>query len=326
MSNYFKIKYAFAFWIGLTLISCGKDSEVFEPYRDIGQIDNLINKINDNTESYSFNANVESQIVTSTNMVVTIPVGSLLNSNGEIFDGQAKLYVIDVVSSGQSILTGYSTKVEGSVFYTSTLMNIDIRSLEGDQMKINTNNKISIKHPRDKDKVDDQSKMYFGTTKSSAFIWSELMNPGGNYDLSIGDWEVVGESGSIFGFGYKYSIDQFGWIGIGNYFDNSTIENDKFCVNLPELFNKDNTKVFFVFKEQVSVVNLQPLEDSNSTFCGLIAKPMTSEGWYFISLSTTENGDAYLGYLENPNLESNIFEVFPQKTSIDKISQFLYGR
>lgn len=308
------------------ILSCGKDSEIFDPYQDIGQVENLINKINDNTESYIFDAQEPNVIVTNTNLVVSIPEDGLINENGEVHRSQAKVYVIDVVSSGQSILTGYSTKVEGSVFFTTNMMNLRITTLDGKPLNIKDGEELIIYHPQEEGRTDQDSKMYFGTQESNSFNWSEMMNPMENYGLTVGEWQVDGDNGPIIGYGYQYNIDKLGWIGVGNYFDKSSSENDKLCITLPELFNKDNTKVFFVFKEYVSVVNLQPLEDSNGTFCGLIAKPNANNGSYIISVSSTENGDHYLGFIENPNLEENLFEVIPQKTSIEKISQFLNER
>ena len=81
-----------------------------------------------------------------------------------------------------------------------------------------------------------------------------------------------------------------------------------------------------MLKDFISVVNLQPLEDTNSTFCGLIVKPQTTESSCIITLSSTEEGDYYLGYVKNPDISESIIEVVPEKTTLDKISQFLYER
>jgi hypothetical protein len=146
-----------------------------------------------------------------------------------------------------------------------------------------------------------------------------------NNDLEERTWEKETNVGLIFGHGYRYTASELGWYALGDYFENDGVEKQEICVKMPELFNNDNTKVFFVFEDLISIVDLHTFRREENLFCGELSNTMDSNSNYIITLSNTEAGDYYLGYYNNPNSTSTLL-IEPVKSTIEEISQFLYER
>lgn len=311
----------------LCINSCSKNTEKFDPYGDTGQVENLLNKIDNNTESYVILGQEDQAIVSNSNLIIKIDAGTIVDREDNVVSGEVKLLVKNIISAGHSVLTGSSTKVNTDIFSANTLLDIRITDKEDNPLFIKQGEQIELLHPVESTIMSENLRLFQSKSLAGSSVsWEEVSNPESSNMLNQDEWEFQIGTGSIFGSGYTYTIDEFGWYSIGDYLNTDGTGNTKLCLDLPELFNKNNTKVFFVLKDFISVVNLQALEDTNSTFCGLIVQPQTTESSCIITLSSTEDGDYYLGYVKNPDISESIIAVVPEKTTLDKISQFLYER
>ena len=311
---------------GVLLTSCVKNEEKFTPYQDLGLVESLIKRINNGTESYTINPNEYNQIITADEAIITIPAGAIVDKNNQQINGNVKLLYTNIVSSGQALLSSNSTMVNGEPFYANTMTMVSAISLQGESLKLNDTDVMSVSYPSDVEMIEDDIKIFKGLETDARFSWSEINDPREQNKLRIGNWEVEGENGSIFGSGYQYNLNQLGWFGIGKYISGGSGESMKMCVDLPNLFNSNNTKVFFVFEDLISIVNLQALNENNDGFCGQVNIP-DQEGMYsIISISSTENEDYYLGILSNPNTLESSFEINPQKKTLKEITDFLYQK
>lgn len=322
-SRLFKV--TLVFLAGILIYSCSKDAETFEPYQDSGQVLNLLEKINDQTESYVFDAQKDQMIQTENEVIIQYNAGSLIAANGETMSGNVKLIFNEIISSGQSIFLGGSTKIEDKIFSSVSLLYIKFEDVFGNELELKEDQTIKIYHPRTEDLLKTPNRMFLGKMVENSLIWNEINDPKSNNNLEISEWNFQTNVGSIFGQGYTYTTSELGWHSLGDYLETDGIETQEICVDLPELFNKDNTKVFFVFEDLISIVDLQTFKENGSIFCGHLTNTMDAKKNYIITLSNTESGDYYLGFFDDPS-DTQTLTIVPEKSTIEEISQFLYER
>lgn len=311
---------------GIILNSCIKNDESFEPYQDLGIVENLLKRINNGTESFIIDQTKDNQIITSNETIISIPARSFMNKSNEIVSSEIKLLFTNIVTSGQALLSGNSTMVNGDPFYASTMTVISATDLEGEVLKLKEDASISIFYPCEAEELDEEIKLFRGIETDAQFSWIEMSEPIIQNQLEIGSWEVIWENGAVFGSGYKYKLTKMGWYGIGKYTSGGSSESMKICAQLPELFNSNNTKVFFVFEDLISIVNLQSLNETNGDFCGQINLPNEKGLFSIISISSTEIEEYYLGILSNPNTNESNFIIDPKKKTLQEITEFLYQK
>ena len=230
----------------LVFNSCLKDTEKFDPYGDSGQVENLLNRIDNSTESFIVLGSEDQSILSKSNLIIKIDAGTIVDGEQVPVEGEVKLLVKNIISAGHSVLTGSSTKVNSDIFAANTLLDIRITDKEDNSLFIKEGEQIELLHPVESTIMTQQLRMYKSQSLLSNNVsWEEISAPESSNMLNRDEWEYQIGSGSIFGSGYTYIIDEFGWYSIGDYLNTDGIGNTKLCLDLPELFNKNNTKVFF---------------------------------------------------------------------------------
>ncbi len=313
-----KLRYIyFLLILGVSVFSCKKDLEEFVPNNDTGLVENLIKKINNNTQAFVFNSNEAEVIVGKDGLVLEFDAETFVTKDEELYEGSVKVKVIESNKLSSLASIPGTTSVDGELFSATSLLKINFEDLEGNDLMPIKN--YVVRHPLDKSQAYG-FRMFVVNQQRNNNDWVEISDAKNKNDLKYESWEIDTNVGPIFGEGYTYSSSFTGWIAVGEFRNIDGVSGKEFCVDLPKLFNSDNTKVYFVFKDYISIVDLQ--SSKQNTFCEELLKPKSGEETIVFSLSATEDGEYYLDARMNPDLDENIV-LNPEKMKIEEIVAFL---
>ncbi len=286
----------------VTLISCNKDVDEFEPY-----IKTAISfpEVVDLKPIYrKFNAEETSQIDLGQGDILVVPALSIVDQAGEVLSGKIDLSITKIHKKSDLIYA----------FLNSNISNIDAGQLENygiinikayqdsKEVFVKNGKQIILKTPNADDVIEGSVWTGKHFTPNN-FGW-EQATPN---SLTKDTWSVDGSSYT----GASYHADQFGWISGAKKLNNV----HQVCVNLIEGINPKNTKVYFIFAEFFCVAELKVFSDSDN-FCATI--PSDTKG-HLIIINEEEKGK-YRYQNEALTITEDIdFSAHPQETVLEDI-------
>lgn len=261
----------------------------------------------------TINAATGGTISFNNGVAVTFPANFL--GAGISTDVQVSLSYLK--SKGDMIRFGRPTTSNNRILISSGAFNITVTS-NGQVTNLASGKSISVKYPNTnagKGKI-----IFFGDTTST--------NPGTVYNDST--WVPTTDTtantattypqpdSSGFYLGYDLIIQKLHWINCDEFAD-SSLARGKLSVVLPANFTNNNTAVFGVFKNQLSVVSLYT-DITNHLFYN----DRIPNGTVIVVVTISKIGNNYyLGTQEVTVLQNAVTNITPSIKSIADISSFL---
>ncbi len=286
----------------VTLISCNKDVDEFEPY-----VKTAISfpEVVDLKPIYrQFNAEETSQIDLGQGDILIVPANSIVDQAGEVLTGKIDLSITQIHKKSDLIYAFLNSNI--SNIDTGQLKNYGIINIKAYQdskeVFVKNGKQIILKTPSADDVIEGSVWTGKHFTPNN-FGWKQATSN----SLTKDTWSVGGSSYT----GASYHADQFGWISGAKKLSNG----HQVCVNLIEGINPKNTKVYFIFAESFCVAELKVFSDADN-FCATI--PSDTKG-HLIIINEEEKGK-YRYQNEALTITENIdFSAHPQVTVLEDI-------
>ncbi|MBK9733908.1 MAG: hypothetical protein IPO92_02620 [Saprospiraceae bacterium] len=246
-------------------LSCSKDEKIFIPDQNavINQkliLDNILGLpkvfvINISDEPYFFKD--------ESGNVLEIPTDALISSStGLPVRGEIKLMFQENSIDKSKLLNIPSTSVDGKLF--NALFTLNLRFFQNGK-DLSISKPINVYLPSESSNPLPylfESK----TDKSDKFTWKLDENP--IEGLKFSEWRLNYLESIITIKGYKISVTNNNqWYIIGDISDHNLGNPYSICVHLDHMFNKTNSLVYFVAKDQNIVLKLEPISENSWEFC-----------------------------------------------------------
>ncbi|MFN8318548.1 MAG: hypothetical protein U0V54_03895 [Saprospiraceae bacterium] len=242
----------------LSLVSCFKNTEEFIPNTEIGDVNNLLNKLESNKISTLFNASENTFLLGPDEAVIEVPAGALIDAKGQLVTGSVIAeYYID---------KGFALDVaEGRASRTlqediSKMFSFSVKFKQGNVL-LNINpsaSGINLYVPYVDHSDINNTKLF----KWNDVSWATVTDGQNQGYISTGSWNLPTENGTIFGIGYKTTVKSTGDFLIG--LAKARTDNIELCINLPENYSSKNTLAIAVLPNDKVV---KRLNFENGKFC-----------------------------------------------------------
>jgi hypothetical protein len=297
----------FVLIITLGLTSCLKDSEEFSPNIEVGDINALLEKLDDFDNTIAINPGMDNTIVTNSNEVIFIPANTVKNEDNTSAEGTVFLSYAVIKSRAKDIVKNRETKVGND--NSAALYNVQVSLSQGTKKMIvgNESNGISFKIPYNTSENQPQPYLY---------KWSEnKWNIESNTHVINKNWKLETNNGTIFGIGYETIIKSTGDFMVA--VPTTSSGELELCLNLPENYTEKNTTVFALFPEENMSYRLKY---ENGKFCGknLPAGQVVK----LISLSD-QNGKYFITENKHRLTKSFNISAVPKAKTISEIKEWL---
>ena len=316
------VRTVFAYWpvLLLTLWSCRKDVEEFQPYaptaQAIGRL--LAEQIPNPTTHTTFSLNY-----LSTDKVLETPGGIriFLIDTDHLFSkpGSAvpvlcstcadlKIEVTEVLDKRDIVARGLNTIDEGGSLFESGGMVRVTASCDGQTLTLLPDRNLKIQLPNN-------------NAQSDFFVYNQFASAGtdapwikSNQAVFEAEWPLANGPQK----GYEMLIKNLGWAACGRPL---TDPASLFCIALPIGFADQNTLAYLVFKNQQVVVPLQ-FDLGQNKFC----YPKVPVGFQVQLMAVSKLGSQYwLGKAETEIGTSATFQLGTQQMTEEAVLNFVKG-
>jgi hypothetical protein len=235
-----------------TICSCAENKEEFVPDESYGDVKTLFNTITQKPEVSIFNSDEDFYFTSfDKSIVIFIPAGSLIHSNGKVVSGNVELRLLNIYNSGGMILNSLNSKTSDGILEIQKTFSLEI--LQGTE-------KLLAKQTNDIDVIvkAENFNQYNSLFSFKKGEWSDLLTSEGSQGrLNYGNWELNTNSGIILAKGYKAELSSLGWIAIGinEKLSNST----SYCAELPQHFNEKNTMAYILLRNKMYVIEMNDI-------------------------------------------------------------------
>lgn len=297
----------FVLLVTLGLTACLKDSEEFLPNTEVGDINALLQQLDDFDNTIAINPVMDNTIVTNSNEVIFIPANAVRNEDNSVAEGTVFLSYSVIKSRAKDVVKNRETKVGNDI--SAALYNVQVSLSQGTKKMIiaNESNGISFKIPYNTSENQPQPYLY---------KWSEnKWNIEANANVVNKNWKLETNNGTIFGIGYETIIKSTGDFMVAVPANNTS--QLELCLILPENYTEKNTTVFALFPEE----NMSyKLKYEGGKFCGqnLPAGQVVK----LISLSD-QNGKYFITENKHRLTKSFNISAVPKAKTISEIKEWL---
>ncbi len=319
-----KLLYSTLFFALLIFASCNKDQDDFEPNINESSLANLFAEIQDFGETVSFDSDQAFDIVTENRTIISIPGGILADENGSQITGLVDVEYIEILDKSLMAIYGLETESDNKLLETN--FNYYLRFTQnGQEVFIEPGSKVIFRVPYEEAAIDYYR--FYGETDSDLIEWNlDGDYNGGNINAEVinyTDWEYDDISGQNWSdFGYQFTVDNVGWMGISSYYGNDALENTSICIDVPQQLGGSLTKAYVIFNNLNSVQELK-LDSENSLFCESLGLTPANEEVTVVTISALENDNYYLGMKNIIAGEQEIIAISPTKRSKEEILDIL---
>src|SRR5688572_16775013 len=212
-------KFFYLIGIGLVIMSCGKDIDLFIPRSEpaeIGDIDRLMSRLrNDITGEVSYVLTVPcsggSMHEVDKDLIITVPAGFVDLNTYPCTNGYFDMYITVCDTKGEIMIAGIPTQSEGQLIESGVEINLQIldgtnhvRLAPGKQINI----KVNDPDPR------ERMELFYGN--ESGTEWIQADNDIDAWDnVTNSQWFLDDSTGQIIsGFGYETWSDSLDWINV----------------------------------------------------------------------------------------------------------------
>ncbi len=306
--------------IAVIFVSCNKEpSDEFyvdpnNPVNDTAWRDNVlpdapVNKIfqlfTPSTQTDSFDVQRDHKLLFNDYLQITFPGNACEGQNGEKISGWAKIKVDYLETKGDLIRFRRSTTSDDKLLESGGVFNIEVTQ-NGQQLKIASNKFIIIRYRNSK--TDTDMKVFYGDT-TVANIDSFTWVPATDVER-VNTWSDSGIGG------YEMFSKRFNWINCDKFAD--TDPNTKLFATLPVNFTNNNTTVYIVFKDMLSVVRMYPDVDNRLFYFNNL--PLSN----VTIVSISKIGDnLYLGTKQTTVTENLVVKLSPEKKTEKEITDYI---
>lgn len=303
------------------MFSCEPEIDRFSP---IGgeQIDvnNVIDDLEDEAQTFTIDGDVEEQIITEQEAIVTFPADIFQTGAGGDVTGMIDIEVIEIYDRGDIFLYRVPTVSDGRLIESDAVLHVsafqdgeELELIPGKQIRINVTN----------DNPRERMELFYGEGDNSEFDWLEADGDESTWDnINVAEWATQDSLERIFGFGYECFSDRLQWINVDIFVDTPEDQKTSVCIELPEIYTNTNTYAAMIFKDINSVVSLQGDADSMQ-FCEPYGLSPIGMEIYLVVVSSQSEDVLHFAIQEATITEDLLVEIVPEEKSKEEIKMIL---
>ncbi|MFZ1704544.1 MAG: hypothetical protein WAT79_09350 [Saprospiraceae bacterium] len=301
----------------LFLVSCIKNEEIFIPSQPTEDPAFLYSQSFNNPTHYLIECGKTTQFfITDNQSILKIPVGSLLDQNGNIFVGTVEMEIIETNNLADLILQGKVYVVQNQLISSKWLLYLNFKG-HGKELLINplepiewfTNISSEETSSFIYEEVTSENKLKNWVQKSSAPIQ--------NWNVEQDDWMASGS-------GCSFTISKKGWHLIGNPMTFETENESRLCVKANSSFTSHNSIVFAIINDHSIVLPLSHLLDEGYYCKDMVKLPLNS-GIKFVLISYQHDGKHYFTEATTKIDSPIVQEMNPEIKTLEEIVRRLKG-
>jgi hypothetical protein len=246
---------------------------------------------------------------------ILIPEKTCNGANGTTAFGPAKIQLIFLTSKGQFIKHVKPTTASNNPLDASSEFLVRILQ-DGKDLSIIQGRYIVISYHENAPRTTN--KVYYGeipvSTSNTYVNW--LVSSDGSLAAVFVKPNPVNPNQTLTG--YEVKFKQLRWVNCGISLD-TLVARSKVTATLPNIYTNANTRVFMVYKDSKTVVQLK--DDVASKIFYAVNTPL-SKSVMLVSISSI-NADYYLGVADASVAAGLNVSIKPQKKSYAEIADFL---
>ena len=319
-------KFFYLIGVMVIMMSCGKDIDEFIPHADQGVQGDITRLTSRLQQDLSGEITYVSTVRCTGNQVFEFDKDLVLSFPWDFVDlnqypctnGYFDLIVTVCDTKGEILISGIPTISENKLLESRIELNIEIKN-GNHSVRLAQGKKIGI-YVKDPDPRDRMELFYGQETDwlqadGNPDIWNNVENQ---------QWTLESDSTIFTGFGYGCLSDSIDWINVDVFFDIPEEHRTPVCVELPDQFTNQNTRVFMAFDDYNSILGMHGdsiqerfCESYGSTPIGfkvtfVVIAELGEENYYFATKTTT--------------VTTNLVESLnPVKTPYESIKNYILG-
>ena len=310
----------------LTMMSCWKNTETFQPYEIIEQfeIEDLFTELrNEAIQTFTAHTGQEIYILTPKKNIILIDPNTLVNPDGSSCDCPVTVEYIEASTKGEILLYGQHTITPKELLESAGEIYIKIKSDAGKELKLAPGEKVKLQiQKQGSGSLDSKMEMFYGSGEGAQFAWTQTDGNPDTWNTANGEEWSLRDSLQGWGFGYECFPEELTWINIDKFVDVPDDEKTEVCVKLPDGYTNTNTAVFMVFNDMNSVVALEG-DPETELWCEPYGKVPVGFEVTFVAISKQGEEVYHLGSsmtkIEFDHLEE--FEL--EEKSLEYIKEFI---
>jgi hypothetical protein len=310
--------------ITLIFFSCKKDAsdefltDLNNPLNDTAWRTNIspdapVNKIFETLSTLpqtdSFDVQTDHKLQFNDYLQITFPGNACIGEGGEKISGMVKIEIDYLKTKGDMIRFRRSTKSYDRLLESGGAFNIKVMK-NGKQLKIAPQKFIIIRY-RNAEIYPDMNIFYGDTTAANIdnFTWVPATDM-----QRVNTW---GDSASITA-GYEMFSKRFNWINCDKFLD-TTKPRTTVSATLPVNFTNNNTAVYLVFKDMLSVVRMYSSLANRLFYSDNIP---VNNNITIVSISKIGD-DFYLGTKAATVTKNLVVKLSPEKKTKEEINNYI---
>ncbi len=246
--------------VSAVIISCTAEFDNFTPFEKVEKITSLLDP-QENSQSISFSNETGISFTTDYFSIITIPPDAF-DISGVEGSGEVILKYLEIYSRGDKIKYNVPTISNGELLSSDGVFHFEVFAGEV-SVKLKPGKKIKVElfnsNPNFK------MELFYGSLNSQdRFNWEEADRDRNNTD-GVQIIEQRDSTGELL-IGYEFFTDSLRWINVDVFVDIPKDDKTEVCVELPSIYNNQNTTVYMVFRDYNSVLAMHA-ENESSKFC-----------------------------------------------------------
>lgn len=261
---------------------------------------------------------------------INCPNGTQFNFYGNTFTtldgtpvtGEIQIEVIEVLTKGEILLIGRPTISDGQIlrsageFYVSATQN-------GQELQLTDFSFYNITWPY-QDAFSETSMLFFeGEGEGEDFNWVWLEQDG--QEMNIPWANTTQDSLGEGGVGFNVFTDRFGWLNCDAFMSYPPEELTTISVTLPDGYTNENTSVFIVFNDQMTVL---PMYGDQATESFISAQvPIGADVTIVVLSSIGDESEPQYQYDLIPTIieEDQVVPAVPEDATLEEITNAVSG-
>ncbi len=299
------------------IIGCVDEFDNFIPHQDNTNtfaIEALISP-DEQSSTVVFNNAIGTRIITPMNTIIVIGPNSFFSTDEDIVNAEIKFEYLEIYSRGDKIKYNVPTISNGRIISSDGVFYFNASS-NGKRAILNSNNRILVQ-VENRNPDPNMELFYQSEDASGNFDWVQAdMDSTRTNTVQIVEFQDS-TAGEVF-IGYEFFSDSLKWINVDVFVDIPQDKKTEVCVELPEIYNNENTSVYLVFEDYNSVVALHA-EESSSKFCEPYGAVPIGVNVSFVIISK-QGEETYHFAMESATVERNlVLGMQPKETAMDEI-------
>ena len=292
------MRWLFLIVLGVFFVGCQKDKDVFIPNEisidDVqGKVADLLANVSKQEETFQWDPSQSQTLFTRKGSRLTVPANAFMRLDGETnLTGLVQITIKEVMYKGDMIRFQLPATSDGELMETFGALNISAE-MDGQPLALKAGISIDWDIPTD-DFSGDLNLFYGLETSVSDMEWVGATEVFSN-QTPVRPVKILTSNGESLN-AYKAQPQQLGWWSCSRFVATESNEEESvLAIELPALFNEQNSAVFLVFEERRIVVPLfQDEIEGDSQF----SSPLVPVGEDIIVVAIAEGtqGRSFLGF------------------------------